>query len=184
MGPSAQQSHQRVSGVACTADQEFHHHHVLRYETRGAPRGRERRQGRAREPLLFVRDPSGDDSGDRAATTVPADGAGAHDFCTESCEQEDRIEKDHQEAGAQKPVRQGSCREAPGPPFAGWKSLGQRTHCSWGTEQRGVTSPRRRRRGRIDIRSRARSRCTAARANRLAASREERARASRRPCSR
>jgi hypothetical protein len=50
--------------------------------------------------------------------------------------------------------------------------------------QRWVSSPRRRSRGRIDIRSRARSRCTAACANRLAASREEHARASRQPCSR
>ena len=42
MGPSAQQSHQRLSGVACTADQELHHHHLLRDEARGIARGHER----------------------------------------------------------------------------------------------------------------------------------------------
>src|SRR5712691_2503249 len=35
MGPSAQPSQQRLSGVACPADKELHHNHVLRYEARG-----------------------------------------------------------------------------------------------------------------------------------------------------
>ncbi len=73
--------------------------------------------------LLVLRDPSGDDAGDRAATRVRTVGPGAYDSCKESCGQEDRGEEDGQEAGAERPVRQGSGCEAPGPPFAGWKSL-------------------------------------------------------------
>jgi hypothetical protein len=184
MAPCPQPSHQRLSGVAYPADQELQHDHVLRHGARGAARGRERRQGRARGTLLALRDPSGDDAGNRGATSVPTDGPAAYDSCKESCGQEDRGEEDGEEAGAERPVRQGSSREAPGPPFVGWKSLGQQTHCSWSTKQRRVSSPRRRRRGRIDIRSRARSRCTEACANRLAALRGEHARASQRPCSR
>src|SRR5712692_543896 len=122
VGSSAQSSYWRLSGVACPADQELHGYDLLRQGARGAARGRERRQGRAPGTLLAVRDASADDAGDRAATSVPAKGAGAYASCKESCGQKGRGEQDGQQAGAQRPVRQVSCREAPGPPFAAWKA--------------------------------------------------------------
>jgi hypothetical protein len=122
MGASAQPSYWCLSGVACPADQELHGYDLLRQGARGAARGRERRQSRAPGTLLAVRDASAHDAGDRAATSVPAKGAGAYVSCKESCGQEGRGEQDGQQAGAQRPVRQVSCREAPGPPFAAWKA--------------------------------------------------------------
>lgn len=122
MGPSAQPSYWRLSGVACPADQELHGYNLLRQGARGATRGRERRQGRAPGTLRAVRDASADDAGDRAATIVPAKCAGAYVSCKETCGQKGRGEQDGQQARAQRPVRQVSCREAPGPPFAAWKA--------------------------------------------------------------
>src|SRR5206468_6619477 len=86
--------------------------------------------------LLHVRDYSGDDARARAATTVPADGAGAYNFCSKGCGKEDRGEEDNQEAGAQRPVRQGSGREAPGPPVAAWKGVARDSSSECGAARR------------------------------------------------
>ena len=85
MAPCPQPSHQRLSGLAYPADQELQHDHVLRHGARGAARGRERRQGRARGTLLALRDPSGDDAGNGGATSVPTDGPAAYNSCKEGC---------------------------------------------------------------------------------------------------
>lgn len=82
-----------------------------------------------------MRDPSADDAGDRAAASVPSDGTDAYGSCFEGWSQEDCGEADRQEAGAQGPIRQGSCREAPGPPFAARKSLA--VDARWSCDQWG-----------------------------------------------
>lgn len=54
----------------------------------------------------------------QSATTAPADAADAAVSRQEDSGEQDRREEDCQEARAQRPVRQGSCREARGPPLA------------------------------------------------------------------